>query len=118
MAAAWALTVVMIPTNTAEPMDPAMVRKEVSREEASASLAAGTVLVPQVSRGIIRLPMARLRTTLHTAAHPEGGVAGEEEHPQVAHQQGQGPGDEEAADPYPVIEPPGKLSISTLSELW
>ena len=36
-----ALTAVMVPTNTAEPMDPAMVRKEVSREEASAMKRAG-----------------------------------------------------------------------------
>ena len=50
-----------------------MVRNEVSREEASAILVVATLLVPQVSSGIIRLPIARLRITLRTAA-PQSGV--------------------------------------------
>ena len=62
----------MISTNMAEPMDPAMVRREVSREEASATLRASTLPVPHVSRGIIRLPMEMLRSTLSPAATHSG----------------------------------------------
>ena len=61
-----------MPTNTAEPTDPAMVLKEVSIEEASATFFSSTLLVPQVSRGIIRLPMERFRITLRAAAVQSG----------------------------------------------
>ena len=40
------LTKVIMPTNKAEPMDPAMVRKDVSRDDASATFFGSTLLVP------------------------------------------------------------------------
>ena len=66
------LTKVIMPTNHAEPMDPAMVRKDVSRDDASATFFGSTLLVPQVSSGIIRLPMEMFRITLRTAATHRG----------------------------------------------
>ena len=62
----------MMPTNTAEPMEPEMVRKEVSSEDASATFLDSTLPVPQVRSGIIRLPMAILRITFRTAATQSG----------------------------------------------
>ena len=67
-----ALTAVMIPTNNADPMEPAIVRKDVSSEDASATFSNFTRVVPHVSRGIIRLPMEILRITLRTAATQSG----------------------------------------------
>ena len=66
------LTVVIIPTNTADPMDPAMVRKEVRNEDASATFWEFTLLVPHVSRRIIRLPMKILLITLSPTATQSG----------------------------------------------
>ena len=63
---------VMIPTKTAEPIEPAIVRREVRREEASAIFVGCTLLVPQVRRGIIRLPMEMFRITFSAAAIHRG----------------------------------------------
>ena len=49
-----------------------MVRKEVSSDDASATFWKLTLVVPQVSSGIIRLPMAILRITFSTAAAQSG----------------------------------------------
>ena len=57
-------TAVMIPTNTAEPMAPEMVRKEVKSAVAWAVFDVSMPLVPQVMMGIIRQPMETQRTTL------------------------------------------------------
>lgn len=67
-----ALTAVMIPTNTADPIEPAIVRSEVRSEEASAIFVGCTFPVPQVRSGIIRLPIEIFRITLSTAAVQRG----------------------------------------------
>ncbi len=62
----------IIPTNTALPMDPDIVRSEDKRAVASATYFLSTLEVPHVISGIIRQPMDTERITLKTDASMTG----------------------------------------------
>ena len=59
-----AATAFIMPTNTAVPMAPAMVRRDVSSAVPWAVRSWRILPVPQVTRGIIRQPMEMFRITL------------------------------------------------------
>lgn len=64
-------TIVMIPTNTAEPIALAIVRNDVSRAVPCAVFPL-ILLIPHVTRGIIRHPMDIHLTTFSSAATARG----------------------------------------------